>query len=47
MNFSIEKSILGGKSTTVKVAFQSKFKFLVGDTLKFFELRVTNLYVTL
>ena len=26
-NFSIKKGILGGKSTTGKVAFQSNFKF--------------------
>ena len=34
--FCIEKSILGGKSTTSKVAFQSVFKFKVEDILTFF-----------
>ena len=35
MNFSIEKSILGWKSTAGKAVFQSDFKFKVGDTLMF------------
>ena len=47
VNFSIEKSILGGKPTSGKAAFQSNFKFYDGDTWKFFELSVANIYVTL
>ena len=35
-SFSIKKGILGCKSTTGKAAFQSNFKFQVGDTLKYF-----------
>ena len=46
-NFPIKKGILGWKSTTGKAAFQSNFKFYVGDTLNFFGLRATNISVTL
>ena len=31
---------------TSKAALQSNFKFQVGDTLKFFGLSVTNIYIT-
>ena len=41
-NFSIEKTILGWKSTSSKAAFQSNFKFRVGGKLKIFDLRATN-----
>ena len=43
----IEISILGWKSTTAKVDLQSNFKSEAGDTLKLFDLRATNIYVTL
>ena len=45
--FSIEKGIVGWKSTTGKAAFQSNFKFHAWDTSKFFALGATNIYVTL
>ena len=37
--FSIDKSILGWKSTTGKAAVQSNFKFWIRDTLNLFDLR--------
>ena len=46
-NFSTEKIILGWKSTTGKAAFRSNFKFEVGDTLNFIDLRATIFHVTL
>ena len=46
MNFSIEKSILGWKSTTGKAAFQSDFKFKAGDTLIFFYWCAINICYT-
>ena len=45
--FSIEKSILGWKSTTGRAAFQSDFKFYAGVTSNFFALDATNVYATL
>ena len=35
------------KVNKCKVAFESNFKFQDRDTLKFFDLRITNIYVAL